>query len=1076
MPDYTHWVGMVGDSHLYGRASEAPLNIDIETGHLIEVFADTVPPAELGDVVTGTTSGARGILRQKLSSTRWVLERIPSVDGLLPGLGAFAQNPSGPISGETLQVSNGSSTIVTFLATGSPGGATQSYPGAQQFWPQHRDESIDALVPTDGGDTPFWDRNAKAARSITMLLATLAGPGASPAARALDWRIGDTVTFPGGRATIIQALLEVPDPTRLTLRLIVLQGTPTAGQTLTSVTRPGNTGTLDTAETERPTGVWTQFATTPNVRSLGTFFERIPAPPGPGPQMKLLRRMEKQWYTRPSAGDRAFRLHTYDSRSRGADAQLGGVVVQTVKCSGAFPATGTLVAGTTVVGGGGWTAKILGWNVSLKLLFVTDVNGETLTAGLVAADNGAAVLSDGPALGWAKGSAYWNEWRADRLVSEAAPGATTGSPIQREGFVSMVWEADLSPHSTANQCPWPAESVAVAAYTKWIADLRTELAQPELPVVLWSHRNESQRTAVAIGPIPGAFLINAWRTSVALAVPRVTVARSDAFEMENGNAVGTLFLRTLDYVELGELFWRHLLFGQVTVPAGGYRLLPTGVSWGQSQKTGFGNAALIVATDRDPKLWPTANFNPGLSTIDENCLAWESDTLQLRPFAVDQNANGSWGQPRGTFGPEVSLWQRMKMRFSQSAANSAPFAGFKFTVNGSACQAIARDAAGCWDPSLLPRPNVTVTCTVTPQAAAPGLPARGRFTATPGTFTAPNWETRLSVRVTGSGLLLGAGGNDTAQWSVARVHGIATDGSWVDIEAGGAIWVAQGPWTFTFQLGPPPIWPWFKASWEAFVQGAFQAGWLVRTVFVEGEQGESDLEWVSTYKEAFRRVWDGILGLVAPRMKGEAGVAKCITLVHSQTPWPVPDASIAQMRAIQQEVAAELGNCAVVDPSDLALELGNSINPQVRQDNGIHHTTLAMITKGYRVDRALATLPGIPPHPNGELAVDGGAINGSTTTPSASPAAGPSAAPISGEEIEAGTEERSAAFLVEPTQQQVNDLAAAMFDAPDVAAYTTPSGLSVTRRSVDELLKLEEALRARAARRLGTRNVKVRFE
>lgn len=1063
---------MVGDAHLFGRANDAPLNLDIETGHLIEVFADTTPPAQLGDVVTGATSGARGILRQKLSATRWVLERVPSLSGL-PGVGAYAQNPTGPISGETLNVSNGQATAVTFLATAVPpgtSGTTQYFPGAQQFWPQHRDEAIDALVPADGGDTPFWDRNAKAARSITMLLATLAGPGASPAARALDWQIGDTVTFPGsGRATIIQAL---PGVTELTLRLIVLAGTPTVGQTLTNVDRPGNTGTIDTAETERPTGMWVQFATTPNVRSLGTFFERIPAPPGPGPQMKLLRRMEKQWYTRPSAGDRAFRLHAYDSTARGANGQIGGVVVQTVKCSGTFPSTGTLVAGTTVTGGGGWTAKILGWNVGLKLLFVTDVNGETLEAGLVAASNGAAVLSDGPVLGWQKGSAYWNEWRADRLAAEAAVNATNGAPIKREGFVSQVWEAELTPHSSTNQCPWPTDATAVAAYTKWIADLRSDLGQPDMPVVLWSHRNESQRLAVAVGPFPGAFFINSWRSAVALAVPRVTVARSDSFEMENGNAVGTLFLRTLDYVELGELFWRHLLFGQVTVPSGGYRLLPTGVTWGQSQKTGFGNAALIVATDRDPKLWPTANFNPGLSTIDENCLSWESDTLQLRPFAVDQNANGSWGQPRGTFGPEVSLWQRMKMRFSQNAANSAPFAGFKFTVNGSACQAAAIDANGCWDPSILVRPTVSITCTVTPQAAAPGVPSRGRFTATPGTFGAPNWEPRLSVKVSGSGLLLGSGGNDTSQWAVVRVHAIAPDGSWVDLEAGAAIWVAETR-SFTFQLGPPPIFPYFKGSWETFVQAAFQAGWLVRTVFVDGEQGESDLEWVSTYKDAFKRVWQGIVDLVAPRMKGEASVAKCITLVHSQTPWPVPDASIAQMRAIQQEVAAELGNCVVVDPSDLALELGNSINPQVRQDNGVHHTTLAMITKGYRVDRALATLPGIPAHPNGELAVDGGAINGGTSTPSA-PSPVVSAAP--GEEVpETGTEGTST-LLAAPTQQQVDELSAALFDAPDVAAYVTPSGLSVTRRSVSDLLMLEEALRARAARARGIRNVQVRFE
>lgn len=51
----------------------------------------------------------------------------------------------------------------------------------------------------------------------------------------------------------------------------------------------------------------------------------------------------------------------------------------------------------------------------------------------------------------------------------------------------------------------------------------------------------------------------------------------------------------------------------------------------------------------------------------------------------------------------------------------------------------------------------------------------------------------------------------------------------------------------------------------------------------------------------------------------------------------------------------------------------------------------------------------------------------------------------------------------------------AALDAPDVASFTSPGGESVQRRSVDELLALEQAARERRARQRGIRNVQMRF-
>lgn len=64
---------------------------------------------------------------------------------------------------------------------------------------------------------------------------------------------------------------------------------------------------------------------------------------------------------------------------------------------------------------------------------------------------------------------------------------------------------------------------------------------------------------------------------------------------------------------------------------------------------------------------------------------------------------------------------------------------------------------------------------------------------------------------------------------------------------------------------------------------------------------------------------------------------------------------------------------------------------------------------------------------------------------------------------------------LEPTEEQATDLKAAIFEAPDVASYTTVTGAQVQRRSVDEILKLERAVREARLRRRRFRQSRVRF-
>ena len=51
-----------------------------------------------------------------------------------------------------------------------------------------------------------------------------------------------------------------------------------------------------------------------------------------------------------------------------------------------------------------------------------------------------------------------------------------------------------------------------------------------------------------------------------------------------------------------------------------------------------------------------------------------------------------------------------------------------------------------------------------------------------------------------------------------------------------------------------------------------------------------------------------------------------------------------------------------------------------------------------------------------------------------------------------------------------------MLESPDIASYTTPTGLQVTRRSASDLIALQREMDARASRRRGFRQTLVRFD
>lgn len=1080
MPN-THYFHVVGDSHARGRRSQPPLTLDPINGQLLRFVTAPTPTPPIGSIVRGNTSTSAARVVRIAGPTEYVVEAIPNALGI-PGF-AFVQNSNlggFPFTGETLTFDNGATAVLSPLGNG------QTLPATDQFGRQLGAEWMKGTPADLQSDTPYWSRTSLVARKVVVPVASLTGT-------APYFRRGDRCTTATGAATV---WLAATVGSNLELRVINVSGTLSPGQTLTNTTLGGGTtATISTVAAANPTGIWVPHHPMPNLNgdpAPGTFYYEVPpngnggdgGPAGFGPEVKLLQRATEFYAQQADPLNRGVRLVQHSSLDdAGNDGFLGGVVVQVVKCSGTFPTSWT--PGAAVTGGGGWSATVLGFNAAQKYLFVLGTNGATLAAGTIT-QGGTTATATGPALGWQKGSLHWNNWLAQVAAAKAAPagdgtngGLFSGQAAKDEGVLGMFWEGEIAVH--AQGAPFPSSDQARAEWVRWAAAVR-ELMGAEVPIALWLHRLESQANAVYVIPpgpsiptgIPVSFLLLDWMRSLPASIPKLTIVDSTTQGWQMDSSAPNLWLRPLDYVELGEAAWRHFKFGQLQVPpSNGLELLPVLVLAGQSNATGFIGAAAAMSIDREPELWPSATFAADINSIDANAVVWNTQTHQIEPFAVDVNANGSWGTVPGTCGPEVPIVARMRHRFSQSSVDSARFALFKFTVPGSCIQTTIPDASGCWDPDLSSRPTVSATCNVTAIAASGSIPARGRFTATSGApFVPADFPTNLSCVITGSALgVVGSGGNTTRQWDVSRVWAVDPAGTWVEFIGAH---VPEGPIAVSFKLGPPPIWTTFADEWKRFEFACRDFGFLPMPFAIVWEQAESDLAQVATYKAAALRLWSRMESLCGKRLKGQEPIAKCLVKMHSQTGWPVDDASIAAMRTAQDEIAGALANCVTVDPSDLPIEPAPGMAKRLsRLDNGVHHTGRGMITKGFRIDAALASLgaaKGVPPHPKGELAVDFGAVNGGT--PGVSAEGSGLRADVPAEEDETGAR----ALLSVSESQTVLDSIEEAFTSGgiDIAAYTV-NGRTTQMRSLNELIALHKYITAQQQRAKGIRRTRARF-
>lgn len=1047
---HTHYYGLVGDAHVRGIPMD---HVDPLVGQYFVTLdpPGTTPP--IGTILTGATSGARGMVRRIINAGTWVLRNLDL-------------NPWQWIPNETVNLDNGTSCHVSPVNVLSP-----HSPQGGQYLPLHGDERFNVGVPADGSDTPYWDQFAKLAQTIVVPVASVSGVGA-------PWKQGDRFSTSGGGAFTLQ-FIEASGSDYI-LGMVRKSGSIAASETITNTTTAG-TGTIGVVNDDPPVGCWVPYHAMPALNGTATHYEVDPTGNSGvdrtvkiGPENRFLHAASKYHGAGLEVNDFGVRLHQFsslDTNSAG-DLFLGGVTVQTIVCSGTFPTS--WVVGEAVTSGS-YSATVYGWNATAKHLYVRAPNGQTLSAGTITGQTSATTATaTGPAFGWQKGSKYFNDWATQVSTSQAATGASyLGQSIQWEGLALYMWETELGPFAPG-LASWPAFDVMQVEWLRMINAMRAEVGDPTLRIGVWRFNVRSHLTSIAIGPFPFAFVLLDVIESLPTVDANVVVIRSDDQPLAHP-VQDACRLAPDAYVELGERTWRALAFRSMSIASDTVEVMDIGLIVSHSQGVGNIAAGTMIGLDRDPDLWPSGSFGVGVSTLDPNVLSFNCDTEEWEVWACDQNSNTFWGSNKGTCGFEVPIVQRAKMRYSRVSGESARFGLIKLGVNGSCVSASVPNATATWDPALSSRQSVTATLTATvlpPDGMNPVY--RIRLTGAAGTFSNPMWVVNLSTTIAGSTAVQGLGGNNSRPYQVNRITAKAGDGSWIEVLGDGAAETRS----MTVTAGPPPLWPEAKRLiQQAFVKCA-PLNLIPNPAWVVMDHGDNDLAVVGEFQDALQRLADEIERVFGLRSKGVARIPKVICQTTSQTPFsPDDDAAVDAMRSAQAAVAANLENATVADPSDLAMEIdGLGTWPRThRSQNGVHRTARAHIQFGFRVDGKLGQLITVPPHPNDDSA---GAQTGTGVGADyRSSAGGPELRSL--EEETTDTVETSPSFrsaTLEATPAQQTALADAIFESPDVAGYTDAAGTSVQRRTVGDLLALEKAQRYAEGRRSGIRRTLVRFD
>jgi len=972
----THYFLIAGDQWR-GRPLADGTQVDPNPGAHDPLYGQlmTLLAAPSIEVVPNTyfscgTSLARGRVLKKVTDTTYIVESWDHPSIGVPGA-AFA--PSETVTFERADGTSGTGSI-TIAASGL------DYPLYGQPGLRRQDAVLNSFIPEDKSDTPFYDRQAKPARSITLDGATV-GAGE-------EFFQGDRCTTSGGASFRILVGNELGSDV---LYIIDVTGTLSDSDVVTNQRNVSWQATIDTVGDETTAGTWVAHHHVPNLNGTSNgLWENPPNGNGTdgqaahlGMELQLLRGAYEHFVQEADVANRGVRLIPFEPRDvqdEGGDVLLGGVSVQCIKCDDdPFPETWTI--GETVTAGS-WSATLHHFNAAQGFLYVVDTNDEVLVPGTITGGTSATTANATTAcLGWQKGSLWYQSLLAEITVAQAKSNSLWQSqPAQWEGALLAIWDAEVMTFVNFHGCPWRSFSETINAWKKFLTDLRTDLGQDDMQIALWHGDPISRANAANVNGYPYAQNLRAVMENLQTTVPGVRLVRTEDFEPAQTTGLPKVsemvVHRPQDYIDAGFQAWRLLQLKLIT-PSGGWKICPLIFVGGQSQQVGDISSALLLY-DRDPDLYPSAASFPGGSTVDPKVITFNTVTRDWEPLDIGVNANHFYGMSSNTFGPPVSLMARMKGRFADEGEYSGIVGLINLPVNATsvsreAIPGVAQFGAGVtWDVS--PN-NITVTqsMTVTVQAASGLIPARGRFTATAGAFS--TWEVNAPVFVENSVLgLQGAGGNNSAQYSGNLVYDVAEDGSWVELTG---TFVAEGPLTFKLTWGLRPLIHLVREH----IQEAFEKlaplkliPWPVLKVW---EQGESDLGLdPDDFEAKTLEVLNAIDDEFSIRAKGQDAVAEVIVQLSSKTPIGT-DENLTAFRAKQADIAAARPNAALVDPSSLPMEF-NGLHTQraSRFENGIHRTARGHITAGFLIDQAAGTLSGIPAHPQGDVAIDAGAIDG----------------------------------------------------------------------------------------------------
>lgn len=1068
----TNAILVVGD-HWRGRPTSDPTQIDPFPGAVDPLlgirFTLLAPPAT--DVAVGmmfrtATSGVVGRILRVITTTSFVGEYI--------GVAGVMMVPNEVV---TFEESDGTTfTGNVTIAQFGVDHALYGQPGLRR-----QDAEINTPIPDDKSDSTFWDRRATFGRQIVLDATTVSG-GAITA-----YAPGVRCTSSSGASFFI-LLGSTNGSGDRECTIFSLVGTISDGDTIT--VQPGGTITCDVktggAGTPISPGAWVAHHHVPRQNGTAVGFEVPPngnASDGGeahlGQELLLLRGAHEFYKQKTDVNDRGVRLIPFDAHDyydAPVDANLGGVTVQCVVCSGTVP-TGW-EKGETVTDGGTWSAKVHHWRSvgADQFVYVTETNGETLTPGTITGGTSGETATAVECRGYQKGSAFWNDLVGEIVVANLKSGALYNSqPRKWRGIFLNIWDSEVLTFANSRGCPWASFAETRSAWQKFINDLREHLGEDDtLQVALWNgdarfHANTAEQSGYAYSAFLQVIL-----ASVQDTVPGVKLVRTEGHELAQTTPLPRLTTGTRhrpdDYLDDGELAWRVMQLGLIT-PSGDWKYCPLYlVAASQSQQVGDIPAASMFAIDRNPDLWPSASF-PTVSTVDSNVITWNTITKQWEPLDVAVNGNHFFGMNVGTAGPPVSMISRAKGRFAEDGAYSGVVGLINLPVSASSVNSLSFGAnasfgAGAtWDVS--PQNFTTIAqCTVTVLPASGLLPARGRFTATAGTFDA--WVIGAPIVVKGSQLgLQGALGNNSLSYSPNSVLDIASDGSYVDLVG---TFVAEGPRQFTLEHGPLPIMQAAKDEINlAFADLARLKliAWPAAAVY---EIGESDLgPLAGQFETKLEECVEEISAAFGKRPKGQTPIAEAFVQLSKNTPLG-SDADVETIRAGMAAVASRRPNAVVVDPSDLPMEVLVGQWPRTsRQQNGVHRTAFGHIMAGFRIDAALGTLQGIPAHPSGDVAVDYGSIDGGFASNDNGTDEG-----VSSSSETASSTDSAAAVSVSSMEAIIAEIDKALSGSADVASYVV-NGQTVTLRSLTDMLKARQFYASQINQARGLRRTRVQF-